>query len=70
MNSILEGLPVVVCHINDILIFAKDEKEHDERLNATLQAIQRAGLTLNREKCQFSQSFLSFLGYIVDSRGI
>lgn len=30
MNNILEGLPGVVCHIDDILIFGKDQQEHDE----------------------------------------
>lgn len=70
MNNILEGLPHVFCHIDDILIFGNDQQEHDERLKATLQAIQRAGLTLNHEKCQFNKSFLSFLGYNVDSCGI
>ena len=56
--------------MDDILIFGKDQKEHDERLTATLQAIQRAGLTLNCEKCQFNKSFLSFPGHIVDNQGI
>ena len=70
MNNILEGLPGVVCHIDGILIFGKDQQEHDERLKATFQAIQQAGLTLNREKCQFNKSSLSFLGYNVDSCGI
>ena len=70
MNSMLEGLPGVVCHIDDILIYGKDLQEHNERLTSTLKAIQQAGLTLNREKCQFNKSSLSFLGYIVSSQGI
>ena len=70
MTSMLEGLPGVVCHIDDILIYGKDQQEHDERLRSTLLVIRQAGLTLNCKKCQFSKSSLSFLGYIVNSQGI
>ena len=32
MNRILEGLEGVVCQMDDILVFGRDEKEHCERL--------------------------------------
>lgn len=32
MNRILEGLDGVVCLIDDILVFGKDQDEHDKRL--------------------------------------
>jgi len=70
MNNILVGIPGIVCHVDDILMFGKDQKEHDDRLRSVLQAIQKAGLTLNREKCQFNKSSFSFLGHIIDSHGI
>ena len=70
MTKILVDIPGVVCHIDDVLIFAKTQKEHDERLRAVLQAIQKAGMTLNREKCQFYKSRISFLGHIIDHQGI
>jgi len=63
MSNILTGLPGVVCHVDDILIFGKDQAEHDTRLTAVLQAVQAAGLTLNCEKCQFNQTCISFLGH-------
>jgi len=70
MTNILVGIPGIVCHIDDVLIFGKTQKEHDERLRAVLQAIQKAGMTLNREKCKFNKSCISFLGHIIDSHGI
>ena len=39
MTKILVDIPGVVCHIDDVLIFGKTQKEHDERLRAVLQAI-------------------------------
>ena len=32
--------------------------------------IEEAGLTLNKEKCQFSKNLISFLGQVVDGSGI
>ena len=70
MNNILTGLPGILCHVDDILVYGKDQTEHDTRLMAALKAIQKAGLTLNREKCRFNQTCISFLGHIINSEGI
>ena len=70
MSDILTGLEGVVCMMDDVLIHGQTAKEHDERLDRVLQRLQEAGLTLNRQKCHFSQSQVKFLGQIVDSDGI
>ena len=44
--------------------------EHDARVRAVLFRLQRAGLTLNIQKCEFSQGRLKFLGHIVDAQGV
>ena len=36
MNHILDGLPGVQCFIDDILVFGKNQVEHNDRLFATL----------------------------------
>ena len=56
--------------MDDILIHAADQAEHDKRVRAVLGRIQEAGLTLNTVKCQFSRSSLTFLGHIIDGSGI
>ena len=70
MCNILAGLPGIVCHIDDVLIFGCNQRKHDSRLRAALQAIQQAGLTLNSDKCVFNQTCISFLGHIISSDGI
>ena len=70
MSEVLQGLDGVVCLIDDILIYGKTQAEHDKRLTAVLLKIAEAGITLNEEKCEFSQSQVKFLGQIVDSNGI
>ena len=70
MNDILSGLPGVLCHIDDILVFGTMTAEHDSRLCAVLKRIKAAGITLNVEKCQFSQQRITFLGHVIDHNGI
>ena len=70
MSTILEGLAGVLCLMDDILIFGKDQNEHDTQLTAALERIQAAGVTLNKEKCEFNKTFLTFLGHSIDKKGI
>ena len=70
MSTILDGLAGVLCLMDDILIFGKDQKEHDTRLTAALERIQAAGVTLNKDKCEFNKTSLTFLGHTIDGKGI
>ena len=70
MSSLLSGIDGVVCLMDDILIHGTTQEEHDERLARVLTRLQDAGLTLNREKCAFSQDRVSFLGHLIDREGI
>ena len=56
--------------VADVLIHGRTQEEHDHRLDAALARIRNAGVTLNAEKCEFSQSRVKFLGHIVDGNGI
>eukprot|EP00731_Ephydatia_muelleri_P000002 Em0001g2a len=67
MSEILLGLDGVVCMMDDVLIFGPNQEIHDMRLKAVLQRVKSAGVTLNRDKCVFSQSSVKFLGQIVDA---
>ena len=70
MNRILEGLDGVVCMMDDVLIFGKDQKQHDERLHAVFKRLVEAKVTLNATKCQFEKTSVKFLGHVVDQDGI
>ena len=56
--------------MDDILVCGKSQEEHDSSLEMVLNRLQKAGLTLNREKCQFSRTSVKFLGHIIDQTGI
>ena len=70
MSDISEGLEGVISGMDDIFIHGRNHMEHDARVRAVLFRIQRAGLTLNIQKCEFSQGRLKVLGHIVDAQGV
>ena len=70
MSSLLNGMPGVVCLMDDVLIFGKSQAEHDAHLEAVLKCLVSAGVTLNPDKCEFSNLELKFLGHIVNSHGV
>ena len=70
MNTILEGLEGYVDLIDDLLIYGKDQAEHDARLHAALKRLADANVTLNQDKCAFSQRSINFLGHVIDEQGI
>ena len=66
MSMILSQLDGVLCLMDDVLVFGKDQTEHDKRLKAVLHKIETAGVTLNPSKCEFRRRQLIFLGHVVD----
>ena len=53
-----------------ILVFGRNEEEHEARLEATLKRFEKAGITLNSEKCKFYQNQVKFLGHVIDKDGV
>ena len=57
-------------YLDDVLGFGKSFPEHLFRLNFVLEALERAGLTLNVSKCIFATREIFHLGHIIDKDGI
>ena len=70
MNRVLDGLEVRLCLIDDVLVFGRNQEEHNKPLRAVLQRLKEANVTLNGAKCKFNKSSVKFLGHIVDQNGI
>ena len=56
--------------VSDIILHAKDDQQHDDRLEKLLERLQQRGLTLNREKCKFQMPQFEFIEYLLSIRGI
>jgi transposase InsO family protein len=70
MQRILGDSEGVVCHMDDVLVFGKDEVEHDMRLEKVLKYLREAGLTLNKDKCEFKLPEVKFVGHVISAEGI
>ena len=46
MERVLQGIPRVICYLDDILITEKDDQEHLTNLEAVLKRLQDFGLRL------------------------
>lgn len=72
MEALLGHLPFVECYLDDVIIFSKNDEEHDKHLAEVLKIIDSENIKLNKEKCLFSVKKVDFLGlHISDgARGI
>lgn len=61
MTKLLSGIGKVEVSMDNILIYAVDRKELDTITEAVIQRIKDAGLTLNRDKCEFGVDKIKFL---------
>nr|GEX37585.1 putative reverse transcriptase domain-containing protein [Tanacetum cinerariifolium] len=60
----------VIVFIDDILIYSKDKKEHEEHLKAILELIKKEKLYAKFSKCEFWIPKVQFLSHVIDSRAI
>jgi transposase InsO family protein len=72
MNEILAPFigKFVQVFIDDVVIYSKTEREHNNHVSQVLEAISKAGLTLKKSKCIWAQKSIPLLGYIVSKQGI
>ena len=56
--------------LDDVIVHATTEEEHDQRFENVVRVLSSKGLTLNCNKCQFKMSHLEFMGHVLSARGI
>ncbi|KAK3092635.1 hypothetical protein FSP39_005203 [Pinctada imbricata] len=66
----LEGIEGVRNLSDDIIVHAKTQEEHDDRLKATLQRLRERNITLNKSKCEFNRDKVEFFGYVFSNKGL
>ena len=60
----------VIVFIDDILVYSKSKKEHEEHLRMVLEILRERKLYAKFSKCEFWLDSMSFLGHIVSKNGL
>jgi hypothetical protein len=60
----------VVVFIDDILIYSKNDSDHEEHLRLVLQKLRDNQLYAKYSKCEFWLDEVPFLGHIISNDGI
>ncbi|MCG8046730.1 MAG: RNase H-like domain-containing protein [Candidatus Thiodiazotropha endolucinida] len=70
VRKALDGLSGCINISDDIIVYGKDQQDHDRNLQAVFERLKYKNLTLNKSKCLFSQKQVKFFGYIFSENGI
>ena len=70
MDSILQGIPNVICYLDDILVTDTDDQAHLQNLKAVLHRLEECGLRVKLAKCEFMKASVEYLGHRVSSQGL
>ena len=70
MDTLLQGIPRVICYIDDILITGEDDNAHLRNLAEVLSRLEDQRMRLKREKCNFMQDSVEYLGHLITKEGI
>lgn len=70
LERILLPCEGVINFIDDIVVYGRDNAEHDARLKHVLEVLKENNILLNQQKCVFNVKTIKFLGHELSSDGI
>lgn len=66
----LQDIPNCKNISDDIIVYGATKQEHDATLEKVLQSLQDKNLTLNKEKCEFCKTEITFMGDTLTAEGL
>ena len=72
MNITLDGMigKGVFVYIDDIVIYAKTLKEHEELFNEVMDRLRKSCWKLEPKKCEILRREVTYLGHIIGANGL
>ena len=70
MDDLTSDLPGVAVYLDDLLVSGVDAEDHIRNLERLLERLQSKGLRCRKEKCQFAQLEVEYLGHVLSKKGI
>ena len=56
--------------VHDLLIWGKDDDEHDARLKQVLNRAREVNLKFNAKKCRIRQEEVPYVGHVLSKEGL
>ena len=60
----------VTAFVDDLIIYSKNETEHEKHVKMVLERLRAAGLQASIKKCEFHVTRTKYLGFILTTEGI
>ncbi|KAK7107196.1 hypothetical protein V1264_015153 [Littorina saxatilis] len=70
MKETLQGLEGCETIMDDTIVYGRTMEEHDRRLDAVLERIEKSGLKLNKSKCHLRQKEVKYFGHRISEAGV
>lgn len=67
ISQIINGIDGAANDQDDIIVFGRNNEEHDKALKEVHKRVQESGLKLNKKKCFFKVTKISFLGHLISA---
>ena len=66
MDQILDRYEEVIGIADDIIIYGKDDAQHDRSLHKFMKVAREHGLVVNKNKCEVKSNSVKFFGCVYD----
>ncbi len=70
IQSVLGGCRGARNISDDVIVYGREDDDHDRALHDALTKIHQAGLTINLDKCEFRKPQIEFFGHIFGPNGL
>ena len=70
IQQVIQGLPGVTNISDNLIVFGKNQADHDVNLHGVLSRLPHRGLTLNPDKCVFNVPGITFFEFNISAKGV
>ena len=70
MDMVLGHLPFVAYYFDDLVIFSQDFESHCKHIEQVFNALEKANLKVNPDKCKFFANKINLLGHVISGKTI
>ena len=70
MSDIFKDMDGIEVIVDDVLIWAENRQQHDERLTKALERARQMNLKLNKDKSQIGLEEISYIGHTLSKEGL